>query len=233
MQKQAVLFFGPPGAGKDTQANILQDMYGFTHVQSSKLIELALKNGDPNDPVIRREQAIYDARDLNTEEWVISVVGSRIHEVAQSDENLVTSGSLRKLIEAKALLPLLEQCYGRNGITVIQLLVSRGTATSRNAARRVCEAHKHPIPATPETARWTVCPEDGSLLESRKLDNTQAKRDRAVDQYEQLTLPALEFIRSQGYEIFEVDAERSTEEIAADVAGILKRVAEARGASAT
>ena len=47
MQKQVIILFGPPGAGKGTQAEILSDKTGYYHFESSKVIEHCFNTESP------------------------------------------------------------------------------------------------------------------------------------------------------------------------------------------
>ena len=47
MQKQVIILFGQPGAGKGTQAEILSDKTGYYHFESSKVIEACFENENP------------------------------------------------------------------------------------------------------------------------------------------------------------------------------------------
>ena len=48
----AVIIIGPPGAGKDTQADLLSEELGLVQIQSSKLIEAKLNQADASDPIL-------------------------------------------------------------------------------------------------------------------------------------------------------------------------------------
>jgi broad-specificity NMP kinase len=48
-EKQCVIFIGPPGAGKDTQSELLADDFGFNHFRTSRIIEEKIKNDVVNE----------------------------------------------------------------------------------------------------------------------------------------------------------------------------------------
>ena len=62
MEKQIIILFGPPGAGKGTQAELLSDKLGYYHFESSKIIEATFKN-ESKDKVFTIEGTDYKVGD--------------------------------------------------------------------------------------------------------------------------------------------------------------------------
>ena len=67
MPKEVIILFGPPGAGKGTQAELLADKFGYYHFESSKIIEASFKNESP-DKVFEIEGKSYKIED-EKEKW--------------------------------------------------------------------------------------------------------------------------------------------------------------------
>src|SRR3989338_6557098 len=75
MHKKAVVIFGPPGAGKGTQANLLAWTRGFVHFDTGRHMERVVH--DParqNDPIIARERELWESGKLNTPGWALELV---------------------------------------------------------------------------------------------------------------------------------------------------------------
>ena len=221
MTQRAVLFIGPPGAGKDTQAALLVQEYGMVQVPSSKIIRDKFA-ANPDDPAIQRERAIFDRGDLNTPELVAVWIMEFVDPLAQQGKSLVFSGSPRTHHEAVVELPLLEEAFGPERIVTIALALDLDEARRRILARRFCEAKGHVIPGTPEFSYLTTCPEDGSPLVTRALDKAD-KIDIRFQQYHDLTEPVFEVIRKRGLQINEVDGSLPIQAVHQAVVGVLER----------
>ena len=93
MPKIAVLFFGAPGSGKGTQADLLTKKMGLIHIDTGKYIEQVVR--DPQrlkDPIIRRERKNFDAGVLTTPSWILKIIKEKTREVAHADFGVVFSG---------------------------------------------------------------------------------------------------------------------------------------------
>jgi adenylate kinase family enzyme len=133
------------------------------------------------------------------------------------------AGSPRTLYEAKALIPLLKELYGKNNITIIFLKLQEKETIRRNSQRRICELMRHPILATKETAKLKKCPLDGSKLVRRKgLDDKNVIIIR-LKEYMRRTFPMKRYFREQGFRVHAVDGGKSVAEVFASVLKIVKK----------
>lgn len=219
--KQIVIFIGPPGSGKDTQANRLVEEYGFVQVISSKILREKFA-ANPEDPTIRREQKNYDEGKLISpvliSEWILEFVQP---EVARG-KSLVFSGSPRTPHEGGVEFPAFQKLYGPQNIMVMYLDITLDEIKRRISGRRFCKANAHPIPGAPEFAHLTACPIDGSPLERRALDNPDLIRTR-MEEFQTRTLPLIDIAAKFGIPVFTLDGNRSIEAVHHDVVGILER----------
>lgn len=216
---QIVILIGPPGAGKGTQADLLAEDFGFYHLETSKIIEKKMHDGDSSDPVIADAQARYKAGKLIdgavAAQWVVE-------EVRQSagSRSIVFSGSFRTLPEVSSELPVAEELYGRDSIHVVHINVGEKESVSRNVNRRICTANRHPIPNFPEFKDITVCPKDGSELIRRVLDTEETMKVRYAT-YLQDTAPVFDYFKQRGYSVVEINGEQGIREVHNDIlAGI-------------
>lgn len=221
LRPQAVFFVGAPGSGKDTQAGLLIEEFGFIQVPSSKLI-LAKFAANPDDPVIREEKRKFDTGELNSGPFVAEIMMEFVRPLAAQGKGLIFSGSPRTVFEAEIEVPEMVKVYGADSVLVINLVIPDEVASSRIATRRLCRAHNHPIPATPEFASLTTCPKDGSELYVRDLDDP-SKTGTRFSEYRKLTEPTLNTFRANGVPIFPVDAAQSIQAIHQEVVGALER----------
>jgi len=221
ISKQVIILIGPPGSGKDTQAIRLEEEYGLVQVPSSKIIRAKFTE-NPDDPILQREKHLFDTGLLNTPELVAEWIMEFVRPLAAQATGLVFSGSPRTPHEAEVEFPELLKLYGDRNVRVILMLLSERDARERIAGRRFCKANKHPIPNTPEFAKLTTCPKDGSPLERRALDDASLQ-DTRFKEYQQLTEPSLKIAEKYGVRIFPVNALRPIEEIHHEIVDIIER----------
>ncbi len=215
-KKSVVILIGPPGSGKDTQAEYLAKELGLVHVKTSGLIEEKFKTADSNDPQIIEEKRRWTEGELVGREFVNKLMLEKIKDVRESEKGIIFSGSPREATEAKVIMPELDSLFGKDNIKVVKITLSEEESIKRNSHRRMCEANRHPIPDFPEFKDITVCPEDGSPIVTRVLDDPETIKIR-YKVYLNETEPVIDFLREKGYNILEVDGEQSIENLHRDI----------------
>ena len=236
MNKQVIIVFGPPGAGKGSQSELLSDKFGLYLFETSKILEEKFReaeNLDPNSKErfvevggekydILNEKEIWKKGDLCSPPLVTYLVKQKIEVLFKEGKSLVLSGSPRTLYEAEKLTPFLKELYGLENIKAIFLKIKPESTIFRNSHRRICELMRHPIIYNEETAKLTICPLDGSKLIKRKgLDDPETIKNR-LEQYRERTLPVIEFLKKQGIKVKEIDGEPSVAEVFEDVVKAIK-----------
>lgn len=209
MEKPKILiFYGPPGAGKDTQAKRVAFKTGAYIVSSSKLIEEKIFNPDlQNDPIIQRERKNYESGALCTPEWVTEIINNKVKELHQEKKSLIFTGSPRTLYEAENEIPFWESIYGKENIFVIEIKLKEETSIFRNSHRRVCENCGYPVVYSFETEMWRFCPMcGGKIVDRGTLDKPETIKVRLVE-YRDRTKPVIDYFINRGYSIIEIDGE--------------------------
>ncbi len=212
----AVLLIGPPGAGKDTQAELLALELGLDQIKTSKIIEQKFSDADPADSVLQLQKERKDQGQLVDPKLVVGWVIEHIQKIHSEGKGLVASGSPRTLSEAEDELPLLGSLYGSESLKILYINVSEDESVKRNSFRRVCEKNGHPIPNFPEYKDLVVCPKDQSPIISRQDDTPETIRNR-YQVYTAETMPVIDFLSKQGYNIITIDGERSIEDVHRDI----------------
>jgi len=225
MDKQVVILFGQPGAGKGTQAEILSDKTGYYHFESSKVIEACFKNEDSekvfeiegNSYKVDDERKRWEAGLLNSPPFVVFLMAEKIKDLAEDGKSIIFSGSPRTVYEAEREIPLLKKLYGEKNIHFIMLEITAETTIFRNSHRRICELIRHSILFSNETEKLTKCPLDGSDLVKRKgLDDLETIKKR-IEIYKEQTHPVLEIIEKEGLKVHKVNGEQSVADVHKDV----------------
>lgn len=205
-----IVVYGPPGAGKGSQADLIASSFGFIHFDTGKYLEslvhspMALKNAE-----VRRERILFDSGKLMTSSWVLKVAGSRMKEIAQASLSLVLSGSPRTVSEAKNLLPVMKKLYGQENMIFFVLKVSPKVSLKRNSGRLICSVCSSTLLRVEGTENFTIknpCPFCGGKLLRRILDHPSIIKDRLIE-FNLKTKPIFAVIKKDGYKIKEIQGD--------------------------
>jgi adenylate kinase len=94
-----VIFFGPPGVGKGTQAVIIADRMGWAHISTGDMLRAHVKNGTP---LGLKAKTFMDQGLLTPDDLVIDMFMERLGEL-KPDQGFVLDGFPRTLVQAAAL----------------------------------------------------------------------------------------------------------------------------------
>ena len=179
-----LILLGPPGAGKGTQAEILNKKLNIPTISTGNILRAAVKNGTP---VGLQAKAYMDAGKLVPDEVIIGVISERLAE-ADCQNGFLLAGVPRTSPQAEAL--------EKAGITfdaVVSLEISDEEIVERMGGRRVCAScgapfHVKNLPPKVEG----VCDACGGKLEARADDKPEVVRDR-LKVYHKETAPLKDF----------------------------------------
>ncbi len=210
-----VVFLGPPGAGKGTQARLLAEGEGVPHVATGDLFRAAVASGTE---LGRRVAGFLQAGRLVPDEVTVAVVAERL---ARDDckAGFVLDGFPRTVAQAEALEEVLRE-RGWLLDAVLALEVSAAEVVRRLAGRRVCSvcgANYHVEFRPP--ARAGVCDACGGALVQRPDDREETIRVR-LSVYRQEAEPVVDHYRQQGL-LRVVDGDRPAAEVAREVARLV------------
>jgi adenylate kinase len=94
-----VIFFGPPGVGKGTQAMIIAERMGWAHISTGDMLRAHVADGTE---LGRKAKGIMDQGLLVPDDLVIAMFLERLGEL-QADQGFVLDGFPRTLVQAQAL----------------------------------------------------------------------------------------------------------------------------------
>jgi adenylate kinase len=230
MQKQVIILFGPPGAGKGTQAEILSDKTGYYHFESSKVIEHCFNTESPEkvftidgqDYKVANEKNRWETGLLNSPPFVVNLMVEKIKDLAGEEKSIIFSGSPRTVYEAEKEIPLLKELYGKENIRFLMLEIKPETTIYRNSHRRICELIRHSILFSSETEQLTKCPLDGSKLVKRKgLDDLETIKKR-IEIFKSDTYPVSQVIEKYGLKLHKINGEQAVAEVHEDILKAIK-----------
>lgn len=209
--KKVVMFYGPPGAGKGTQANLLAGRLGMVHFDTGKYLEQVVHDSAlQKDPEIREARKIFDSGALVDPAFVLKITAEKSKEIAKAGFGLVFSGSPRTLFEAfgdkthKGLIEILEMQYGKKNVLPVFLKIDPHVSIVRNSKRKICSVCGIAILYNDQTHGHTTCPLCGGKLRQRVVDNPAVFKTR-IKEYEERTLPILAGLKKRGYKIITVN----------------------------
>jgi adenylate kinase len=136
-----ILFLGPQGAGKGTQAKRIQSEYGLPHVATGDILREAMANGTPLGVLAK---PIYDAGKLVPDDIIIGVIRDRLAE-PDVEDGFVLDGFPRNLAQAEALDDMLLEIDQPLDV-VLELRVPREVAVERMQRRAQEEGRSDDTP---------------------------------------------------------------------------------------
>ena len=220
MSKKVIILFGPPGAGKGTQAELLSEKLSLYYFETSKILEKEFNN--PSQEVVEIDNEKFKASNekqlwlegkLCSPPFVSYLVKENIKKLASEGENLILAGSPRTVYEGEKVIPLLKELYGEENIRVILIEIGPEETIFRNSHRRICELMRHPILYSEETKNLSICPLDGSKLVRREgLDDPETIKIR-LKEYTDRTYPVIEIFKEQGIKVKKVNGEQSVADV--------------------
>jgi len=98
-----LILFGPPGAGKGTQATILTEKYGIPQLSTGDMLRAAVAAGSE---VGKKAKAVMDTGQLVPDELVNQIVSERTEELDCAN-GFILDGYPRTLVQARALQEIL------------------------------------------------------------------------------------------------------------------------------
>jgi len=210
-----LVLFGPPGAGKGTQSQLLVEKYKMIHVSTGELLRAAIKN---KTPLGLEAKKFVDAGNLVPDSLMIGL----IKEVMEKKKGgLLLDGFPRTTAQAEALDELLTK-EGTPLKKAVFLEVPKELLKSRLTGRRICTkcGTTFHVELHPPTLN-RICDNCGGELEHRADDQPEVIENR-LEVYEKNTAPLKEYYRETNNRFVPVDGVGDPQ----DVFSRLKKVLE-------
>jgi len=183
------ILFGPPGAGKGTQASAMVEKYNLCHISTGALLRKEIAAGSE---LGLKAKSLIDAGQLVPDDVIIGIVEER---VARDDcaNGYILDGVPRTIAQAEAL-----ERFGVAIDNVVSIEIEDAVIEARMSGRRVCGrcgASYHVTANPPKTEG--VCDACGGELVIRKDDKPETVRER-LTVYHSLTEPLKDFYEARG-----------------------------------
>lgn len=187
-----IVLFGPPGAGKGTQASLLSEKYKAAHISTGDILREAVAN---KTEVGLKAKSYMDKGELVPDDVVIAIAKEKLGSIG--DEGFILDGFPRTIAQAKALDEALAE-IGKPLDAVVNLQVDDEELVRRLSGRRVCPKCGEPYHVDSKAS--TVegkCDKCGSDLVHRADDQPEAIRNRLMV-YNSQTSPVLGYYEGAG-----------------------------------
>jgi adenylate kinase len=186
-----VIFLGPPGAGKGTQAAKLAAHLGVPKIGTGEMLRTAIAG---RTPLGLKVHPMMEQGNLVSDDLLVELVRERIKE-SDCDRGFVLDGFPRTLGQAHGL----EQMTGGDprAWVVFDFEVPRPVLMLRLSGRRwcpSCQATFHVLNDPPKRAG--VCDQCGTGLVQREDDHESVVAQR-LQQYDERTFPLIEYYRTR------------------------------------
>lgn len=213
---RAVIFLGPPGAGKGTQAKELAKVYRVPHLSTGDMLREHVSLGSPLGLEAR---PIMARGDLVPDSLVLKMVRERIERL-DCAHGFVFDGFPRTVAQAQYLSVLLRQ-NGYRPALVVYFALDPAMVLRRITGRRMCKVggEIYNVYERPTKVEGR-CDNDGGELEQRPDDREEIVGPRLAA-YEKQTEPLVAYYRRLG-RLHEVDASKSIDEVRKRVLEIVR-----------
>ena len=203
-----LIFLGPPGAGKGTQAERISKLYGIAHISTGDMLRSQMREGTP---LGAEAKGYIDRGELVPDELIVAMVAKRIKE-EDCANGFLLDGFPRTVSQAEAL----------NGISdidmVIDIAVPAERLMERIGGRRMCSG----CGAGYHTSSYhkDTCEKCGASLYIRDDDRPETVKHR-ITVYERQTKPLIDYYREKG-NLSRVNGDNTPDRVFDDVAAAIK-----------
>ena len=214
-----VILLGPPGAGKGTQARMLEEDFGLIQLSTGDLLRSAVAAGTPAGLAAK---AVMEAGSLVSDDIVLAVLQDRM---AQPDvgKGIILDGFPRTDGQAAALDVLLVGA-GQKVTAAISLEVDDAAMVDRVSGRTTCAACGEGYHDTfKRPAKEGVCDKCGGTAFKRRADDTAETVRARLQAYHAQTAPLIAYYEGKGV-LQRIDAMKDIAAIRSVLHSIVSRV---------
>lgn len=223
-----IILFGPPGAGKGTQAKLISSTYGIPQISTGDLLRA---NVARQTELGATAKSLMERGELVPDGLVCDMVAERLQN-ADCDRGFILDGFPRTVGQAEWLDRYLKNRQSDNGSrppfsavapVVIRLVVEYNQLLHRIAGRRSCPTcgRIYNVYFQPPKVEG-ICDVDGGRLVARPDDKEEVVAER-LKAYERLTLPLADYYNTKG-RLVEINGEQPVEAVAAQAFSAIENV---------
>jgi adenylate kinase len=202
-----LILFGPPGAGKGTQADRLRADFGLPFISTGDMLRENVKQGTE---LGKEAQKFMDAGELVPDGLIVKMAGERL-SAGDAEDGFILDGFPRTVEQGEALDEMLTE-HGRRVTAALLIDVPDDEVTRRISGRRTCvkSGHNYHVDFDPPKHDG-VCDQDGSRLVQRDDDKAEVVENR-LRVYHDQTEPLIHYYDERGL-MRRIDGTRSPADV--------------------
>lgn len=211
MSELNLVLLGPPGSGKGTQGERLQEDLRLPYYATGDILRAAVRE---ETELGRTAKEYMDRGDLVPDEVIVGVIAERI-DSAEARDGFILDGFPRTMPQAEALDAKLAE-LGRGVTAVLLIDVSDDEVVRRLGGRRTCAENGHVfhVEFNPPQAEG-VCDIDGSELIVRDDDKPDVIRKR-LETYHEKTEPLVAYYDERSV-LRQIEGTATPDEVAEEI----------------
>jgi len=205
-----LVFLGPPGAGKGTQAERICEAYGIAHISTGDMLRKEMREGTE---LGAKAKAVIEAGGLVSDDIIIGMVKNRVLE-PDCKNGFLLDGFPRTIAQADALSGIADIDMAINIDVPAKVLVER------ISGRRMCSG----CGAGYHVSMYDkdVCEKCGAALYIRDDDKPETVLNR-INVYTEKTQPLIDYYERKGI-LKNVDGNRKPDEVLNDIKALVETI---------
>ena len=203
-----LIFLGPPGAGKGTQAAKIAAKYGIAHISTGDMLRAEMREGTQ---LGKAAKSLIDAGELVPDDVILGMVKKRIQQ-GDCKNGFLFDGFPRTLEQAEAL----ESICGVDAVINIDVPPER--LISRISGRRMCPDCGAAYHVSTHASETCDC---GGMLYQRDDDREKTVRNRLAV-YERSTKPLIDYYKKKGL-LSTVSGDAAMDDVTAEILAVLAK----------
>lgn len=205
-----LIFLGPPGTGKGTQAERVSKELNIAHISTGEMFRQLADEGNPLG--VEAKEKYWGKGNLVPDDITIKLVKERLSK-DDCKKGFILDGFPRTVPQAKALDDIVDVDH------VIDIESSEEIIIKRLTSRRQCMDCKKIYGIDVPPKKEGICDECGGQLYQRDDDREEVIRER-LNVYEKQTKPLIKYYEAQGI-LKTVDGEQPVQKIKEDIIGLV------------
>ena len=217
--KKIIIFLGPPGSGKGTQAKKVAEKFGYGHISTGDLLR-ALDADAGGDPADKKMLAEMKAGKLVADTLIYKLAFREIEKYLDRGLGVVLDGAIRNVEQANKYREFFISNNLEDEVLVIEIALTDEESFNRLTKRRVCVNCGEIIPWLPATYDLTACPKCGGELKTRRDDDPKVIKKRITEQGNTAIAPIADYYDKLGV-LQKVDGMGTIEEVEQNISKVL------------